>query len=222
MSQLARQINVVVPGRAGGRTTDHTERYSVARLLLAVSDRLSFPLTVIHQDRPDFVLVCPDGRIGIEHTEVVPENVAHASFLRENGHGPDVYFLPRAEFGEPRKTAEQLKAELLADDSSEGWYGNAPEKGTAEAIAAYAGMKVIAAQKPGFEKYEDNWLLMYNNWPAPNPESEEVATLAQAALSAAGVFGVFSRVFVICSGEILAMDAAGSEVLTLADPGVES
>lgn len=220
--RVLRRINVVVPGRAEGRTKDHTERYSMARLMSAVGSELAFPLTVVHHDRPDFIVTCPETRIGVEHTEVVPENVAHGSFLREKGHGPDVYFLPRAELAEPRKTAEQLKAEIIRDEPSGGWYGNAPERETAAAIVAFAQAKLLAAQKPGFEKCESNWLLMYNNWPAPNPDSAEVATTAQAGMAAAGVFEVFDRVFVICSGSLLALDVTGSRVLALVDPGVES
>lgn len=38
--------------------------------------------------------------------------------------------------------------------------------------------------------------------------------LAQAATGAEGIFDVFNRVFVICSGEMLSMDVTGSEVQT--------
>lgn len=117
------ELDIDVPPRSEGRTNHHTERYCIAHLLATLPiERLSFPLTLTHSDKPDFVLAMAGGDIGIEHTEAVPENVARADFLRaKQGLGPDVYFTPHAIPGEPRKTAAQLRDEIEADAPGCGW-----------------------------------------------------------------------------------------------------
>jgi len=81
-------LDISVPERSRGRQTHHAERYCIVHLLSSLgSGRLTFPLVVLHRDRPDFVLSMPNGNIGIEHTEAVPENVARSEVLREQRHG---------------------------------------------------------------------------------------------------------------------------------------
>jgi hypothetical protein len=95
-------LDLKVSPRSEGRTKEQVERYAAAHLLATLpSQRLSFPLILEHRDRPDFLLKMGKYSIGIEHTEAVPQNEAHASVLRHAGHGPDVYFLGRHVPGEP-------------------------------------------------------------------------------------------------------------------------
>ncbi|KIL05685.1 hypothetical protein QX25_06690 [Stutzerimonas stutzeri] len=83
------ELDIDVPARSEGRRNHHAERYCIAHLLATLpAERLSFPLTLVHSDKPDFVLTMSGTEVGIEHTEAVPENVARANFLREKGLGP--------------------------------------------------------------------------------------------------------------------------------------
>ncbi len=162
------ELNIDVPARSDGRRNHHAERYCIAHLLATLPvERLSFPLTLAHSDRPDFLLAMPDGDVGIEHTEAVPENVARAEFLREKGLGPDVYFIPRSAPGEPRKTAAELRREIEADASGGGWVGDSPERQWATAMAHYIREKLPKAMADGFVRYRSNWLIVYDNWPLP-------------------------------------------------------
>lgn len=90
------ELDIDVPLRSEGRRNHHAERYCIAPMLATLPvEQLSFPLTLIHSDKPDFLLAMPSTDVGIEHTEAVPENIARADFLREKeGLGPDVYFSP--------------------------------------------------------------------------------------------------------------------------------
>ena len=220
--ETLRGVNVVVPDRADGRTKEHTERYSLARLLASIPDQLTYPLMIVHDDRPDFVLVSVDNRVGVEHTEIVPENVARSSFLRSKGLGPDVYFTPRATFGEDRKTAQELKDEILRDKPGSGWFGNAPERETSDAIVGFALAKTSSAKKDGYRTFDENWLLMYNNWPGPAVDLLESASLAHARLVAGGVFDQFNRVYVLGSRSLIELTAARVQSIELVEPGVES
>ena len=222
LEDTLRRVNLVVPDRANGRTKDHTERYCLARLLATVADELDYPLMIVHGDRPDFVVVSIQLRIGIEHTEVVPENVARASFLRTKGLGPDVYFTPRATFGEERKTAQELKDEIERDEPSGGWCGDSPERETADAIVGFSLSKLTSSQKDGYRRFDKNWLLLYNNWPGPAVDLGKSAYMAHPRMLSGGVFSTFERVYIIASRDLITLSATGVQTSVLVEPGVES
>lgn len=78
------ELDIDVPPRSEGRRNYHAERYCIAHVLATLPfDRLSFPLTLTHSDKPNFLLAMPGADVGIEHTEAVPENIARADFLRQ-------------------------------------------------------------------------------------------------------------------------------------------
>ncbi len=92
-----RKLNVPVPLRSEGRTAQDVERAAIVRLLSTLHlEGTTPPTRLVQGDRPDLVLTVGARTIGIEHTEAIPANVAHATALREQGHGPKIYFTPRA------------------------------------------------------------------------------------------------------------------------------
>lgn len=188
-------LDIDVPARSKGRTTLHAERYSVAHLLATLPiGRFSFPLTVTHRDKPDFLLAMSTGDVGIEHTEAVPENLANAQVMRERGLGPDVYCIPRAQPGEPRRTADELRREIEADATGEGWYGDAPEREWAEAMAYCVKVKLRKVMTAGFERYPVNWLVLYDNWPLPALDYSDAAPYLAQHLKKIRVFSVFDAI----------------------------
>lgn len=161
-------LDIDVPARSEGRRNHHAERYCIAHLLATLPiERLSFPLALTHSDKPDFLLAMPDGDVGIEHTEAVPENVARAEFLREKGLGPDVYFTPHVVPGESRKTAAELRSEIEANAPGTGWVGDSPQRQWATAMAHCIKEKLPKATADGFVRYPANWLIVYDNWLLP-------------------------------------------------------
>jgi hypothetical protein len=192
------QLDIDVPDRSEGRSNHHTERYCIAHLLATLPEtRLSFPLTLTHSDRPDFVLSMPKGDVGIEHTEAVPENVARAQFLRGKGFGPVVYFTPHATPGEPRKTAAELRQEIESDEAGDGWAGDSAEREWAAAMAHYVKEKMTKATVDGFAHHAANWLLVYDNWPLPNIKFAKAASLLHQLLIELSTLTVFDTIFVL-------------------------
>ncbi|MFB5206210.1 MULTISPECIES: hypothetical protein [Stenotrophomonas] len=200
------QLDTAVPPRSEGRRTDHVERYCVVHLLATIPpEHLSFPLTLVHSDRPDFVLTMPADNVGIEHTEAVPENVAQSMFLREKGLGSAIYFTPRALPGEPRKTFGELRDEILShdlDDSGQGWEGDSAEREWAAAMAYFVKEKMRKAGAPGFVRYPANWLMVYDNWPLPAIDASQAAGYLAPLLWEAGAFAIFDVVFVLDDSRI--------------------
>lgn len=161
--------SVDVPLSTIGRTTEHTEYYAISFLLCTLDQEngLDYPLSLIHVDRPDFVLSLPNENIGIEHTEAVPQNEAAKDALREQGVGPGMHFLSRVVPGGKRRKSKQLVREVVADAMTDGWLGDQTEVEWADAMKFFLDEKLLKLRKNRFAKHEENWLLMYDNWPLP-------------------------------------------------------
>src|SRR5690554_2881104 len=71
-------LDIDVPLRHEGRTKWHTEIYCIHKFLnfLGEAGYFEFPLRVTRADRPDFVIHSGTEIVGVEHTEMVPENKA--------------------------------------------------------------------------------------------------------------------------------------------------
>ena len=172
-------------------------------MLLATlpTNRLRFPLQLDYNDRPDFVIKMAEDRIGIEHTEVIPENVAHAAFLREKGHGPETYFTPHAVLGEPKKTGAKLITEIEADEMGDGWCGESFERDWAAAMFHFIQGKSAKALADGFDRYREDWLLLYDSWPGPNLNFRKAVSYLQDLLVADKV-RTFDSIFIIHGEEL--------------------
>jgi hypothetical protein len=212
LAKLLASMDLAVPPRSEGRTKQHTERWALAHLLETIKDELDFPLLVEHGDRPDFLIKAASRTIGIEHTEAVPENEAHASYLRELGYGPDIYSIPRISINERKKSKAELIAELEADKDHDGWSGDAPEQEWALAMANFTERKVGATQKPGFLRQSENWLLIYDNWPLPAIDPGNSAALLQNHLVCNRAFDAFGSVFVLSDQWLWAFSGSGWSV----------
>ena len=189
----------VVPGRGKGRTADHTELFSLALLLgnPVLESDLSFPLEVIHRDRPDFLIRMPDREIGIEHVEAVSQNEAMIASLREQGYGPECHFIRRSVPGEPLLTREQAIREIEADKPGPPWCGDSPEREWAEAIAYFVKQKLERMRKPSFQTFDENWLLVYDNWRVPAPDPNESLAAFLGHPDAASLHGAVDRLYVV-------------------------
>ena len=174
------ELDIDVPPRSEGRRNHHAERYCIAHLLATLPvEQLSFPLTLTHSDKPDFLLAMFRADVGIEHTEAVPEN-----------------FTPHVLPGEPRKTAGELRREIEADESGPGWCGDSPEREWAAAMAHYVKEKMPKATADGFVRYPANWLIVYDNWPLPAINCSKAASYLAPLLAEMGAFSVFDTIFI--------------------------
>lgn len=214
-------LDIDVPARSQGRKPYHAERYSIARLLGALPvQRLSFPLTCTHRDKPDFLLAMADSALGIEHTEAVPENVANAQAMRERGFGPDVYFIPHALPGEPKRTAEELRCEIDADEPDAGWHGDSAEREWAAAMAYYVKAKLPKVMANDFIRYATNWLIVYDNWPLPFINYSNAFSYLAPTLAEMDAFSIFDAIFIHDDSQMCEFREDESIILTLMKSGI--
>lgn len=160
-------VDISVPGRATGRTSEHTERYTVCRLLstLSMTRHISYPLLLEKRERPDFLLCCNGTDIGIEVTEATSEDYSeHLAYAAKNT--PQSFIQP-SHFRYDRPLGRQKKNNLLAQTqlTGYGWAGDEPEKEWSLYIRDAIISKSRKLMEPNFQKFLKNWLLVYDNTP---------------------------------------------------------
>ncbi|WP_274878890.1 hypothetical protein [Vibrio harveyi] len=198
LNQL-KNMSLAVPLRSEGRKTEHVEKYAISHLLAAISesDLLKYPIQVEHSDRPDFVILTSDISIGVEVTEAVSQNSAHANFLREKGCGPDVYFPLLTEIGERRKKSKHLKKEIEENRPGLPMMGDKPERVWSQAMSYFTECKVKLWSNDGFKHHDRNWLLIDDNWGVPQLNIQVGLTKFHRTCLAQSVFEVFDTIFVV-------------------------
>ncbi|WP_386066857.1 hypothetical protein ACFJIW_20440 [Tahibacter sp. UC22_41] len=206
------KLDIAVPLRTEGRKTAHVERYAIAHLVAsaAFSD-VRFPLKLFHQDRPDFLIEEHGGRrIAIEQVEAIPENEAKRAALRELEEDEGVHFIQHAEPGEEKRSTEQLRREIRNDEAGDGWVGDSAEREWAAAMIHFASVKLRLIGKDGYDRGDETWLLIYDNWPAPVIKPELAARYFTQHPALAEIFKGFGRILVLDDHGIWEFSANGA------------
>lgn len=193
-------IDIAVPLRTEGRTTEDCERWSICRFLSTYveTNLLGYPLKVEKRERPDFLLSLPSTQVGIEITEAVPPDGAWTDARRETLNYDNLVFLQRFRPGEPKRSRAEIDAIASGSNGGDGWAGDAPERDWADAMLHIAHDKAATFAKPGYEHFENNWLLIYDNWPLPAVDDPKAASYLAQRITNLGTPLPFDRIFVEC------------------------
>jgi hypothetical protein len=189
MRRLA-EVDISVPLRSQGRTKDHCERWSICRWL-STYPNFSFPIKLTHRDKPDFLLKTSDLEIGIEHTEAIPQDYAHASAISEKSENDTVVDMSLFKWGQKKKQDEIYKIANMTKLTGPGWEGDSPEIEWAQAIFDITRNKTNLLRKDEFQKYEENTLLVYDNLPLPYIDYSRATSFLREALKTYWNDGLF-------------------------------
>lgn len=216
-----RKIDISVPARTDGRTTDHTETWTISRLLSTVTKcgLLAFPLSVTHRDRPDSLVHSKDREIGVEITEAISQQYAAYCALAEREF-PEVFLEPaHFRWGAPAMTVDDMRSLLRQSQlSSEGWAGDLPEQEWALFIQSVVDTKLAKLARPDFAKFDQNWLAVYDNLPLPNIHlNKAIGYLLPLLQDRWGRRPSFDTLFVEHGPVIARITPSGAEHLTLDD-----
>jgi hypothetical protein len=167
-----RAIDLAVPARTKGRTTQHRETWTMCRLLTTLAQenrRLQFPISVIHGDRPDVLLQMGDVTVGIEITEAISRQYAEFCALAEREF-PGKWLEPgHFRWDSPPLRVPEMRAILQQSElTSDGWAGDQPEREWAQHMLSLVDAKLGKLAKPEFKLADHNWLAVYDNLPLPN------------------------------------------------------
>jgi hypothetical protein len=216
-----RGVDLSVPGRIYGRTTDQTETWVIARLLstLASSNQIAFPLTVTHRDRPDTLIQFGSQRIGLEITEAISEQYAAYCAIAEREF-PNAFIEPgHFRWHSPNYSTEEMPALLRQSQmTSEGWAGNRPEQEWALFINSAVNGILAKLANSGFEKFDQNWLSIYDNLPLPNVNLGNAIELLKSHLQKLWYkIPGFNKIYVEHGPVIACITSSGAEHLILND-----
>lgn len=203
-------IDITVPLRTEGRTTEHCERWSMCRLLatIAESEFLRLPIIVTHRDRPDFHIQQGSISTGVEITEVVPVNDAAIEAYRGNNEVNGLFFLKRHRPGEEQLTGAALRSAATSDEPGDGWEGDSVEREWAHAMRDFISVKIEKAAKPGFQLFSENWLVMYDNWTLPGVDRKDAIKRLYASMKS-GDFGPFHKIWIESPDVISCLSSSG-------------
>ncbi len=172
---VVRSTYVKVPSQLKDRNRENqrqTESWVFGSFLREIAknqDLLSYPLSVCPGERPDVVLATGSQKIGVEITECVHEDDKRVQdkMEREGIDGPT--FFPEYRVGEKRSNVE---IEDIANNRHPKYpyMGDSLEENWMEAMICLTRKKALKFNLPQFSKYDNNWLLIHDNWsPYPYP-----------------------------------------------------
>lgn len=165
MNQLI-SIDISVPPIEEGRTTEHCERWNICHLLASISKEYAseFPIELVKRERPDFRLTTSRSAIGIEITEAIQPDYARARVLPEAMTDDSVIDPSLFKWGSPKKSLQELRKIVSKKElTGPGWEGDEVEIEWSNAITDTIIKKTKKLCSEGFQKYNENWLSIYDN-----------------------------------------------------------
>jgi len=215
------RIDISVPGRTEGRTTKHVEILTICHLLstLANDGRIVYPLSLHHEDKPDFLVHFGDAQIGVEITEAIPQNFAA---YRATAASVDHAIIDPGLFrpGSPKKRTKEKMLELLSQDrlSSPPWVGDSMEREWADQMLSAVNKKLERLAKHEFRKFERNWLSVYDNLPQIGVRLEDAIGFLRPLLQDRWQCSpAFDTLFIEQGQVVIRITANDSEQLALND-----
>lgn len=203
-------MNVRVPLVGDGRTSQHRERYVMARFLATVYTQgiIEVPISVEHRDNtgnPDFCMSFGNTVLGAECVEVVPQEWYAIEAIRRRDFSGAMTFAHRFEPKKHMYSESQKKAIASGSASGPGWNGDDPEREWAIAHAYFIEDKVQKLRKGNYKPLDRVWLVMQDEWRVPVTSDDEkmlALSLLLPMLPNLLAQPSFERVF-ICSNSIL-------------------
>ena len=191
-------IDISVPPRGSERSTKDTERWSICRLLstLAWQNMLEYPSVVEKSQRPDYVIRLGEDHVGIEITEAVKEDLARAEVLSD-AKSNSVIDISLFKWRDQRKTLEELR-QIVTQTTlrGPGWVGDEPEREFADAISDKIEEKTRKLNEDTFHRFDEDWLLIYENLRLPSLERAIAASYLCLSLSIYCGAASFNRIFI--------------------------
>lgn len=204
-----RAVDIAVPLVSEGRRKEHREQYMMARFLatMARTSRLSFPLQVVHGEKPDFVLHMANGQVGVECVEAVPPEHYHIEDLRERLYSEAFNFGQRFRPGEVNFTLDEKHAIASGDRAGPPWMPDAAKRNWITAMQFVTAGKTAKLRNGNYSANSSTWLLVQDEWPnALHFYPETVRAAAQELLEALAPLlapPAFQAVFIASGNQLL-------------------
>jgi hypothetical protein len=218
--RILKNVDISVPPRDEGRTTEHCETWSICRLLATLTkhNRIGFPMQLTKRERPDFLLKTGDRYIGIELTEAINEEYAKATTLPQANEDGAIFDPSLFKWGTPPRKLRDLHSIVSRKKlTGPGWEGNSVEGEYADAIFNVITSKTEKLRQQDFDKFIENWLAIYCNITLPALELDEANLFFTGKAVDYWSEGGFSEVFVEKGEIVVSYSRDRTEVMWLED-----
>ena len=142
------------------------EKHAFLRLLATWVDneQIVYPITYKHVDKPDFLVRFNKRNMGIEHTNAITQNSAHFNAVAHEEGISGCYFVDPFRRDAPKLTRKKAR-DILRNTplGGVGFGDDGFEKEWALCIMDSILKKTGAISKPDFIKYDENFLLIFDN-----------------------------------------------------------
>jgi hypothetical protein len=176
--------DITVPFRTEGRTASHGEAYMAARLLASLAEtvEITYPLKLIHREKPDFALEMDGKTIGVECTEAVSKEWAQIDAIRERDFPESLIMLPMLKPGIKKFSLQERIAIAKGEFAGTPWVGGMAKRQWAEAQAYFIGEKTKKLRAGNYSDHAEVWLAVQDEWRVPMYGQEHTQTAAQMCL----------------------------------------
>lgn len=106
------------------------------------------------------------------------------------------HFITRRIWGE-KSTHKKLISEIHADDMGDGWEGDSAEREWSYALCATVENKIQIAKSDGYCRFEENWLLIYDNLELPPIKFEVAAPFLTGEIDKKDAHAIFESIFIV-------------------------
>lgn len=184
--ELLSRTDIKVPAVIEGRKEAHRERFVMAYLLATKAESLlSYPISVIHREKPDFAIIQQNMHIGVECVEAVPEEWYEIQAIRERKHPDSITYGHHYKPGVKSLTKGD-KHELAAGrGASYPWMGDQPEREWATAMAYFINLKTAKLRAGNYNDFQEHWLLVQDEWRGTSQDSCRLIHATKGPMSSA-------------------------------------
>ena len=200
------EMDISLPSRRCGHTSQHVERRFMCCLLSTLNNnnRLAFPVDVSKSERPDFVItINGNPSFGVEVTEAIQEDFAQTMTLRAAQLPGSVMDPSLFRWSDPGRSLEEKK-DIASRTALSGpmQAGDDPEKEFefAQAIKDITCKKTSKLNEDTFQKFDENWLGIYEYLCIPMLDEKKAMVFTQSALEPywrkSSFSNIFDRIFV--------------------------
>jgi hypothetical protein len=208
--QVLKQIDIRV-GPVIGRTTQHRERYVMARFLatMASVNLLRYPLKLVHGDGPDFVFWMQSEQIAIECVEAVATESYAIRAIRERKYPKAWRSIPTLRAGENLLTAADKDQFASSERREAPLQGDMPEQLWADAMEHFIRDKTTKLRAGNYAGSPKTWLLIQDEYSAVidhDEELEEAMTICLPRIEPFFDLPCFDSIFILNRGQLLTLE----------------
>lgn len=214
LKKILSNINIKTSGLRV-RSKEYRETWSICHWL-STYPSLVYPIRLVHRNKPDFYIKLGDQECGIEVTDAIPKDFAHARAIREKKNQGT--FLDMSLFRWNQKKTPQEIHEIVSRSklTGLGWEGKSPEIEWGVALAEIIKDKTGLLRGKDWKIFSKNYLLIYENLTLPrvNFDYSYACALLGDSLKSYWCSGlVFDIIFVQRDNILIRFDSSTFEIL---------